>query len=107
MDEIQHASFMVLASGILVSVIFGFVLQRGRYCMNSAFRDIIFLDDFTMFRSYLLAPLIAIIGANLLEDFGFMARALSLVVLQMTTLARSITTCCSILFSTRLAVEVR
>ena len=72
MDEIQHASFMVLASGLLVGIIFGFVLQRGRYCMNSAFRDIIFLDDFTLFRSYLLALIIAIIGANLLEDFGFM-----------------------------------
>jgi uncharacterized protein len=72
MEEIQQASFMVLASGLLVGIVFGFVLQRGRYCMNSAFRDIIFLDDFTLFRSYLLALLIAIIGANLLEDFGFM-----------------------------------
>jgi len=72
MDDIQHASFMVLASGILVGFLFGFVLQRGRYCMNSAFRDIIFMDDYTLLRSYLLALLIAIIGANLLEDFGFM-----------------------------------
>ncbi|MDA8215352.1 MAG: YeeE/YedE family protein [Nitrospiraceae bacterium] len=72
MEEISQASIMVLLSGLLVGVLFGFVLQRGRYCMNSAFRDIIFVNDFTLFRSYLLALLIAIIGANFLEDLGFM-----------------------------------
>jgi len=75
MEEIRQASIMVLLSGLLVGVLFGFVLQRGRYCMNSAFRDIIFVDDFTLFRSYLLALLIAIIGANLLEDVGFMGES--------------------------------
>ncbi len=72
MEEIRQASIMVLLSGLAVGVLFGFVLQRGRYCMNSAFRDIIFVNDFTLFRSYLLALLIAIIGANFLEDLGFM-----------------------------------
>ncbi len=76
MEEIRQASIMVLLSGLLVGVLFGFVLQRGRYCMNSAFRDIIFVNDFTIFRSYLLALLIAIIGANFLEDLGFMGEGL-------------------------------
>lgn len=40
--------------------------------MNSAFRDVIFVNDFTLFRSWLLALLIAIIGANLLESIGVM-----------------------------------
>lgn len=40
--------------------------------MNSAFRDVIFVNDFTMFRAYLLALLIAIIGANFIEDIGLM-----------------------------------
>ncbi len=40
--------------------------------MNTAFRDVIFINDFTLFRAWLLALLIAIIGANLLEQFGFM-----------------------------------
>ncbi len=52
MEEIRQAGIMVLLSGLLVGVLFGFVLQRGRYCMNSAFRDIIFVNDFTLFRSY-------------------------------------------------------
>ncbi len=72
MEEVQQAGVMVLLSGILVGVLFGFVLQRGRYCMNSAFRDVIFMNDYTLFRSYLLALVIAILGANLLEDLGFM-----------------------------------
>lgn len=72
MEEIRQTGIMVLLSGLLVGIFFGFVLQRGRYCMNSAFRDIIFINDFTLFRSYLLALLVSIIGANLLEDLGFM-----------------------------------
>ncbi len=72
MEEVSQGTFMVLVSGILVGVAFGFVLQRGRYCMNSAFRDMIFMNDYTLFRSYLLALVIAIVGANLLEDLGFL-----------------------------------
>ncbi len=72
MEEVSQGTFMILVSGILVGVAFGFVLQRGRYCMNSAFRDMIFMNDYTLFRSYLLALVIAIVGANLLEDLGFL-----------------------------------
>ncbi len=57
-------------SGLIVGALFGFILQRGQFCMNSAFRDTIFMKDFTMFRSYLIALLIMIIGANILEDTG-------------------------------------
>lgn len=51
----------------------GFILQRGRFCLNSAFRDIIFVQDLTLFRAYLLAIVIAIVGSNLLEDFGLLS----------------------------------
>jgi len=40
--------------------------------MNTAFRDVIFINDYTLFRAWLVALLIAIIGANLIEDLGFM-----------------------------------
>ncbi|MDI6801823.1 MAG: YeeE/YedE family protein [Thermodesulfovibrionales bacterium] len=40
--------------------------------MNSAFRDVIFVNDFTLFRAWLLALLVAIVGSNLIEDMGFM-----------------------------------
>jgi uncharacterized membrane protein YedE/YeeE len=48
----------------------GYILQRGRFCLNSAFRDIIFIQDLTLFRSYLLCVVVAIIGTNLLESSG-------------------------------------
>ena len=48
----------------------GFILQRGRFCLNSAFRDIIFLEDLELFRAYLLCVVVAVLGTNLLEDFG-------------------------------------
>jgi len=70
MEEIQQAGIMVLISGLLVGIMFGFVLQRGRFCMNSAFRDVIFVQDVTFIRSYLIALLVAIVGANLMEDLG-------------------------------------
>ncbi|HMK42600.1 MAG TPA: YeeE/YedE family protein [Dissulfurispiraceae bacterium] len=72
MGEVSSGGIMILLSGIFVGVVFGFVLQRGRYCMNSAFRDIIFINDFTMMRAYFIALLIAIVGANLMEDFGML-----------------------------------
>ncbi len=70
MEEIQQASLMVLISGFLVGIMFGFILQRGRFCMNSAFRDVIFIQDYTFVRSYLIALVVAIVGANLMEDAG-------------------------------------
>lgn len=70
MEEFQQASIMVLISGLMVGIMFGFVLQRGRFCMNSAFRDVIFVQDVTLLRSYLIALLVAIVGANLMEDIG-------------------------------------
>lgn len=57
-------------SGLIVGAIFGFILQRGQFCMNSAFRDTIFMKDFSMFRAYLISLVIMVIGANILDDIG-------------------------------------
>lgn len=57
-------------TAILLGLGLGYVLQRGRFCLNSAFRDIIFLQDLTFFRAYLLCLAVAIIGTNLLESSG-------------------------------------
>ncbi|MCX8028327.1 MAG: YeeE/YedE family protein [Thermodesulfovibrionales bacterium] len=70
MQEVSEAGLMTLLSGFVIGILFGFVIQRGRFCMNSAFRDVIFVQDVTFIRAYLLALLIAIVGANLMEDLG-------------------------------------
>lgn len=59
-------------TAIAVGLSLGFILQRGRFCLNSAFRDIIFVKDLTLFRSYLLCVVVAAVGTNLLEDAGFL-----------------------------------
>jgi uncharacterized membrane protein YedE/YeeE len=58
-------------SGMFIGAAFGFVLQRGRFCMNSAYREVLF-GDYTMLRAYLLAVVITMIGANLVEDLGWL-----------------------------------
>lgn len=67
-----HGSVVSFGSAILMGLALGFILQKGRFCLNSAFRDIIFMKDYTLFRSYLFALVVAIIGSNLLEDFGLL-----------------------------------
>lgn len=61
-------TFGFVASGLLLGLAIGFVLQRGRFCMNTAFRDTIFIQDYTLFRGFLIALIVMIVGANLLAD---------------------------------------
>ncbi|MDH4162168.1 MAG: YeeE/YedE family protein [Nitrospirota bacterium] len=62
---------MFLLSGLLIGLAMGWSLQRGRFCINSAYREVLF-QDYTMIRAYLLAVAVAIIGANLFEDMGWL-----------------------------------
>lgn len=72
---LKSVSLGFIISGLLVGGIFGFIIQRGRYCANTAFRDIIFVNDVTMFRAYLLALITMIVGGNLLFDLGLFTLA--------------------------------
>jgi uncharacterized membrane protein YedE/YeeE len=67
--------FGFIASGLLLGLAIGFVLQRGRFCMNTAFRDTIFIQDWTLFRGYLIAMVIMIVGANIINDMGVVTLA--------------------------------
>ena len=57
-------------TGLPVGLAFGFALQRGRFCMNSAFRDIIVLKDYTLLKAVGLAILISMIGFAILDLDG-------------------------------------
>ena len=57
----------------MVGIPFGYVLQRGRFCMNSAFRDLMLTRDVTIFRAYVLALLIQMVGLQLLQEMGVIA----------------------------------
>jgi len=60
----------LIFTGIPVGLAFGFALQRGRFCMNSAFRDIIVLKDYVLLKSVGLAILIQMIGFAALDMAG-------------------------------------
>jgi uncharacterized membrane protein YedE/YeeE len=58
-----------IITGLIVGIIFGFVMQRGRFCMNSAIRDTALLQDYTLLKSVGVAILLEMLG------FGIMAAA--------------------------------
>jgi uncharacterized membrane protein YedE/YeeE len=66
----QGVSVGFIVSALVIGGLIGFILQRGRFCMNTAFRDTIFIKDLTMFRAYLIALVVMIIGSNILNDMG-------------------------------------
>ncbi|HXW68374.1 MAG TPA: YeeE/YedE family protein [Dissulfurispiraceae bacterium] len=57
-------------SAVALGMALGFIFQRGRFCLNSAFRDIIFVQDLTLFRAYLLCLAVAVLGTNVLDSAG-------------------------------------
>ncbi|MGE5894316.1 MAG: YeeE/YedE family protein [bacterium] len=70
--EMHFGSIVSFGTAIFMGLALGYILQKGRFCLNSAFRDIIFMNDLTLFRSYLLALVVAILGSNLMEDMGLL-----------------------------------
>ena len=57
-------------TGIPVGLLFGFALSRGRFCMNSAFRDIIVLKDYDLLKAVGVAILVSMIGFAILDVAG-------------------------------------
>ncbi|KAF0108134.1 MAG: hypothetical protein FD146_1148 [Anaerolineaceae bacterium] len=51
-----------ILGGLFVGVLFGFALQRGRFCMNSAIRDAILLKDNTLLKGVIVAVLVGMVG---------------------------------------------
>ena len=62
-------------SGLVIGILFGFALQRGRFCMNSAFRDILLMKDFTTFKAVAVALLVELVGFALMAMVGMITLA--------------------------------
>jgi uncharacterized membrane protein YedE/YeeE len=60
-------------TGLFVGILFGFVLQRGRFCMNSAFRDAILLNDNVLLKTVFAALLVELVGFALMDAAGAIA----------------------------------
>ena len=59
-----------IITGLIVGIIFGFVMQRGRFCMNSAIRDTVLLQDFTLLKSVGAAILVSMAGFAIMSAAG-------------------------------------
>jgi uncharacterized membrane protein YedE/YeeE len=57
---------IIVLSGLLVGILFGFAMQRGRFCMNSAIRDTVLLKDTTLLKSVSVAVLVSMVGFALM-----------------------------------------
>lgn len=64
-----------IITGLIVGIIFGFVMQRGRFCMNSAIRDTVLLQDYTLLKSVGAAILVEMAGFALMSAGGLIEPA--------------------------------
>jgi uncharacterized protein len=70
-DLIQKdPGFWLANGGLVIGMIFGFLVYRTNFCTMGAISDVVNLDDFRRFRSWILAAAVAIIGTQLLSVTG-------------------------------------
>lgn len=57
-------------AGLALGLGLGYSLQRGGFCMNSAFRSLVFEKDRSLIRAWILVLVINVVGVNLLTELG-------------------------------------
>ena len=67
MDDIPGR---MLASAALTGLVFGYVLQRGGFCLTRAISNALLIGDGTILRAYALALLVAMVGVHVLMAAG-------------------------------------
>ena len=66
MDEID---WPLIASALGTGIVFGFVLQRGGFCLTRAISNAALAGDTTILRAYVLALLVAMAGVQVILSF--------------------------------------
>lgn len=67
---VESAAFYIGWGGLLIGVIFGFIVYRTNFCTMGSISDILSFGDYRRFRSWLMAGAVAIIGVALLSSAG-------------------------------------
>ncbi|TVR60315.1 MAG: YeeE/YedE family protein [Spirochaetaceae bacterium] len=62
-----------VVGGLVLGLALGYSLQRGGFCMNSAFRSLVFDKDRSLIRAWIVVLVINVIGVNLLTEIGFLS----------------------------------
>ncbi len=66
----KREGIFMLLTGLLCGILLGFVMQRGRFCITGAFRDMYVTKNNKMFVALLLAITVQSIGFFLLKEIG-------------------------------------
>lgn len=64
---IESAPFYIGWGGLVIGIVFGFIVYRTNFCTMGSISDILSFGDYNRFRAWLLAAATAIIGVALLE----------------------------------------
>ena len=62
----------MLLTGLLCGILLGFVMQRGRFCITGAFRDLYVTKNNKMFVALLIAITVQSIGFFILKEVGLL-----------------------------------
>ncbi|MEX2445659.1 MAG: YeeE/YedE family protein [Alkalispirochaeta sp.] len=68
---------MLLIGGLSLGLLLGYSLQRGGFCMNTAFRSFFLEKDKSLVRAWVLVLLINIVGVRLFTDLGVLQPAVA------------------------------
>ena len=67
---VENAALYVGWGGLVIGIVFGFLVYRTNFCTMGSISDILSFGDYRRFRSWLLAGAVAIIGVALIEGAG-------------------------------------
>jgi uncharacterized protein len=67
MDDLP---WMLLVSALSVGLVFGYVTQRGGFCLTRALSNAVLVRDGNILRAYVLAALVAMVGVQIIEALG-------------------------------------
>ena len=67
MDELP---WMLAVSALATGAVFGYVIQRGGFCLTRALSNAVLMRDGNILRAYLLALLVAMVGVQAIDALG-------------------------------------
>lgn len=70
MARVDETSWAFYASALVIGLAFGYVTQRGGFCLTRALSNLFLMGDATIIRAYLLALVVATVGVHLLLAAG-------------------------------------
>lgn len=75
---IESAAFYIGWGGLLIGIVFGFIVYRTNFCTMGSISDILSFGDFNRFRAWLLAIAVAILGVAAIEMAGVADMSMSM-----------------------------